>query len=235
MELNTKIRNEATTVAGKEYYDRNYADYDRQNAPGKLRFYKKLIQLYIEPGRRLFEVGVGCGNFLGEVRHIYQCGGCDINDYGLLQAERYVTKASLYKGSTEVLCKVQNKPDVIVAWDVLEHIEYLDNALGDIRSNLVEHGYLMAVVPVYDGPLGHITRWLDDDPTHLTKEDRCFWLAKIQKADFRIVLWGGIIRRLLIKRYYLHLTRPQWLLRHCGTAIYIVAQKVNVQSELSNP
>jgi predicted TPR repeat methyltransferase len=223
MMTNTPCSKEIEVAEGKDYYDQNYADYDRQNTPGKLRFYKTLVQKYVASGRPLFELGIGCGNFLGAVGNEYQCAGCDINTYGLRQAERYVSKSRLYEGSTEVLAGIRPRPHVIVAWDVLEHIPQLGKALNDIRLNLADDGYLMAVVPVYDGPLGHITRWLDNDPTHYTKEGRNFWITAFRQAGFSVVEWGGIIRRLVNKRCYLHLTGPQWLLRHCCTAIYVIA------------
>jgi SAM-dependent methyltransferase len=56
---------------------------------------------------------------------------------------------------------------VVVSWDVLEHIEPLDDALKTIYDRLADNGILIGVVPVYDGPLGWLVHRMDRDPTHL--------------------------------------------------------------------
>jgi hypothetical protein len=113
----------------------------------------------------------------------------------------------------------------VVAWDVLEHISDLNRALESIHSRLEPGGFLIAVVPVYDTVLGPITRLLDRDPTHVWKFSRIDWLDRLRARGFEIVEWGGIIRRLIAARWYLHLTEPQFLLRHLCSAIYFVAKK----------
>lgn len=210
-------------MSGAEaYYADNYPDYAAQNPDHKLAFYRALLRRHVPPGARLFELGVGLGLFLQTVRSEYDCSGCDVNDYGVEQTRLRTGLATLRVGSTETLAG--ESPDAVVAWDVLEHLPGLDAALRKVHAGLAPGGHLIGVVPVYDGPLGWIVTLLDKDPTHVTKESRRFWLRKLEDAGFEVREWGGILRRLVGSRY-LHLTRPQPLLRRVGSALYFAARK----------
>jgi SAM-dependent methyltransferase len=203
------------------YYAENYPDYTAQNPPRKIGFYRRLLRRHVEPGARLFELGVGLGLFLESVRSEYDCAGCDINLFGVEQTRKRTGLERLHAGSHETLGR-EPSPDVVVAWDVLEHLPDLDDSLREIRARLAAGGHLIGVVPVYDGPLGWLVRLLDKDPTHVTKQGRHFWLRKLTEAGFEVREWGGILRRLVGSRY-IHLTAPQPLLRPLGSAIYFVA------------
>jgi hypothetical protein len=69
-----------------------------------------------------------------------------------------------------------------------------------------------------------LTRLLDRDPTHVWKLSRRDWLDRVRKHGFEIVDYGGIVRKLIAGRWYLHVTSPQFLLRGCSGAIYFVAR-----------
>lgn len=205
------------------YYRENYPDYAAQNPARKLAFYRGLLRRHVRPGARLFELGVGLGLFLETVRSEYVCAGCDVNTFGVEQTRRRTGLERLHVGSFETL-DGEPAPDVVVAWDVLEHLPDLDHALGAIHTHLAAGGSLIGVVPVYDGPLGWLVHLLDKDPTHVTKQSRRFWLRKLSEAGFQVREWGGILRR-LVGSYYVHLTRPQILLRRVGSAVYFVAER----------
>lgn len=208
---------------GREYYDANYASYERQTPPGKLDFYMALTRRFVPRGSHLFELGVGMGHFLERAAAEFTCSGCDVNPYGLTKTREKVPDVPLTAGSVEC---IPTDPEVraVVSWDVLEHLPDLDPALDTIRSRLAPGGVLIAVVPVYDGPLGAIVRMLDHDPTHVSKWSRAAWLEKLEMHGFEVVEHGGILRKLLFSRWYLHLTWPQAVLRRAGSAIWFVAR-----------
>jgi predicted TPR repeat methyltransferase len=205
------------------YYRENYPDYAAQNPPRKLAFYRELLRRHVKPGARLFELGVGLGMFLETVRSEYDCAGCDVNAFGVGETRGRTGLERLHVGSVETLAD-EPAPDVVVAWDVLEHLPDLDGALRTIHAHLAAGGYLIAVVPVYDGPLGWLVHLLDKDPTHVTKQSRRFWLRKLAETGFEVREWGGILRR-LVGSHYVHLTRPQIFLRRMGSAVYFVAER----------
>jgi len=211
-------------LKGAHYFRSCYRDYERQTSRRKLDFFLELVARWVPPGRRLFELGTGMGHFLSLACPHYVCTGSDTNDFAVEQARQKAPDAEIRQGSFE--CVPQDPaPDVVVSWDVLEHIEPLDEALNTIFERLVDNGILIGVVPVYDGPMGWLVHCLDRDPTHLHKQSRMEWLQRLRNHGFTIVQHGGIFRRLLLGRWYLHLTGPRWLLRRLGCAYYFVARK----------
>lgn len=212
-------------ACGAAYYAENYRDYERQNSGRKLGFYMELLDRWMAPGSRIFELGSGLGLFLEKAATRYDCVACELNPYGAEISRSRVRNVVVHKGSFECI-PVEFAPRAVVAWDVLEHIFDLDRALETIHSRLASGGFLIGVVPVYDTPLGAITRLLDRDPTHVWKLSRHDWLGRLRESGFEIVDYGGIVRKLIGSRWYLHVIWPQVLLRRCSSAIYFVARKL---------
>ena len=208
---------------GKAYYAENYPDYERQNSEKKLKFYMKLLVRWVPAGGRIFELGSGLGLFLEKAATRYDCEACEVNPYGAETSRARVPNVVVHEGSVETL-PTDSSPHAVVAWDVLEHISDLDCALAIIHSRLASGGFLIGVVPVYDSPLGWLTRLLDRDPTHVWKLSRHDWLDRVRKHGFEIVDYGGIVRKLIAGRWYVHVTSPKFLLRGCSGAIYFVAR-----------
>ena len=211
-------------MEGQEYFRENYCDYERQSSERKLAFYMGLVRKWTPQGETVFELGVGMGHFLQKACEEYVCQGCDINEHGLAEAGSRAPAATIFKGSFECV-GTEGRPFAVIAWDVLEHITKLDDALALIRSKLRESGFLIGIVPVYDGPLGWLVRRLDHDPSHVWKLSRAEWIAKLTDRGFRVVECGGVIRRLVFSRWYLHVVWPQCVLRRVGSAFYFVAER----------
>lgn len=211
-------------AGGRDYYAENYPDYEKQSSPAKLDFYMELVRRFAPPGAELFELGVGMGLFLARASSEYRCTGSEVNDYGLSEARRRAPTATLLAGSYERI-PTERPPTVVVAWDVLEHLPDPDAALACIHARLADPGHLIAVVPVYDGPLGGLVRALDHDPTHVSRWPRAAWLEALERHGFSLVDWGGVIRRLVFSRVYLHFTQPRALLQRIGSAIWFVGRR----------
>jgi len=209
---------------GADYYRSNYTDYERQTSRSKLRFYKQLVARWVPAGARVFELGVGQGHFLAEAAGTWEVEGVDPNAFGVEQTRRRVPGARVRVGSVEQLSESE-PPHAVVSWDVLEHLPELRRGLETIHARLADGGLLIAVVPVYDGPLGWLVALLDKDPTHVSKLGRDKWVRVLEAAGFEVVERGGILRKLLLSRWYVHLTRPQRVLRRAGSALYFVARK----------
>jgi len=205
------------------YYSDNYIDYTNQNPPHKIRFYMDLVERWVEKGERIFELGVGLGVFLARANEKFTCQGCDINRYAIAVTQQKLPEVLVVEGSYE--CIPTTPPQkAVVCWDSLEHLPDLDAALKSIFSKLPQGGYLIGVVPVYDGPLGWLIRLLDKDSTHITKASRTDWLSRLNQHGFDVVEYGGVIRK-LIGSHYMHFVTPQIILKSCGTALYFVACK----------
>ena len=205
------------------YYQNNNIDYERQTSDEKLEFYMSLVRKWIPKGQPIFELGVGMGHFLQSASSEYRCGGCDVNRFGVQCARSKLQGLLVEEGSYECI-PTNPEQAAIVSWDVLEHLPDLKEGLAAIYSKLPAGGFLIAVVPVYDGPLGWLVRLLDRDPTHVSKLGRWEWLQLLKEHGFQEREYGGILRK-LVGTKYIHITGPQAILRYCRNALYFVVQK----------
>jgi SAM-dependent methyltransferase len=209
----------------KSYFDDFYSDYELQNPPKKMAFYKKLVERAVpgatQPRPRLLEMGCAFGFFLSSIGHGWQRFGIDASEYAVCQARKRVPEARLAV-SDAVKLPFKGAFDIIVAFDVLEHIMEIETFPENIASKLNPGGYFIFVVPVYDGPTGPIIRKLDRDTTHVHKQSRKFWLAWAS-SHFSVCQWQGVFRGLVPFGGYVH--APTKLLKHMTPAIAVVAQK----------
>ncbi len=111
--------------------------------------------------------------------------------------------------------------DVLTSFDVIEHIQDLENVASHVRSLLRPGGLFVFVVPTYDGPFGPIVHLLDRDPTHIHKTNRKFWLQWAAR-HFDVLEWTGIFRMLLPSGPYIHW--PARPLRSLAPAVLVAAR-----------
>ena len=204
-----------------DYFDSEYRDYERQNPTRKLDHYLDVIDRHAERPGDLLDIGCGRGAFLERVafRHPnWSLHGTDLNASGLEVTRARVPNANLTLSSADLRSHPNGSLSVITAWDVVEHVESLEDVASAVNGMLQPDGVFAFVVPVYDGPLGRAVEWLDKDPTHVHKEGRDFWLDWAGD-HFEILEWHGIFRY-LVGGYYIHL--PTKRLRRQATAILLV-------------
>ena len=140
--------------------------------------------------------------FLSSIGPLWQRFGIDASEFALCRARKRVPEAHLTVSDAAKL-PFKGAFDIIVAFDVLEHIMELETIPENIASKLNPGGYFIFVVPVYDGPTGPIIRKLDHDTTHRHKRSRFFWLAWVS-SHFTVCQWQGVFRYLFPFGGYLH-------------------------------
>ncbi len=200
------------------YFERQYRNYERQNPPGKLAFYRRLVERgagewCVRP--RILDIGCAFGLFLSSLEDRWDCYGEDASAYAIQKAKERSPSVcfGIPLGGQHPFA---GPFDAITAWDVLEHVAQLDELLRWISSNLAAGGTFAFVVPVYDGPTGPLIRLLDRDPTHVHKHGRDHWLA-LSGEIFELVEWWGIYRFLFPGGFYMHLVTRS--LRRCTPAL----------------
>jgi SAM-dependent methyltransferase len=201
----------------REYFERNYGSYEKQNPPRKMRFYRSLVAR--PGGGRILDVGCAFGTFLGSLGTEWERFGSDVSEFAIESAKRSVAGAS-FRVASATDPPFPGPFDVITAFDVIEHVPDLDRVASAVTSLLAPGGRFVFVVPVYDGPTGVVVRLLDRDPTHVHKRSRRFWLAWAER-HFGVVAWQGVVRYLFPGGHYLH--APTTALRSVAPAIAVVA------------
>lgn len=113
----------------------------------------------------ILEIGCGTGGNIQVLSHFGKVTGLDISEDAL----RFCKKrglTDLILSNAEDIDLPSESFDVIVAFDVLEHIEKDDRALKEVFRLLTPGGYFLATVPAYqflwsehDIALGHVRRY----------------------------------------------------------------------------
>lgn len=207
---------------GRDYYEKQYRDYARQNPSRKLRFYRNLVERGPHPaGLRILDVGCAFGGFLAQLEPGWERFGVDASEYAIERAKASVVGVRFARAVSGEI-PFEGPFDVITAFDVLEHIADVEGTVRAIRNLLAPGGRLIFVVPVYDGPTGALVRLLDRDPTHIHRRSRRFWL-RTGEAHLTREEWWGVFRYLLPGGYYVHHASRYW--RSCSPAIACIFRR----------
>jgi SAM-dependent methyltransferase len=188
---------------GPDYYQKVYRHYERQNPSYKRGFYRRLVFKHAgsQPAR-ILDVGCAFGGFLASMPDTWARFGIDVSSFAIQNGER--THPSLHLAAATLDTNPFPGPfDVVTSFDVIEHIDNLENVAACINRLLKPGGVFLFVVPTYDGPLGPVVHLLDRDPTHIHKTDRKFWLDWAGR-HFEVIEWMGAYRMLLPRGPYIH-------------------------------
>jgi SAM-dependent methyltransferase len=203
----------------KRYFRKYYCDYFRQNPLYKLKTYLRLLSRH-NPQGTLLDIGCAYGLFLDVAKDHFTCFGMDVDFEVILDAAKQVPRVSFVCSALPYI--PFRGIDTITLLDVIEHVEDLEAALAALKEALRPGGILLFVVPVYDGPLGWLVKRLDADLTHVHQRSRRFWLD-LGRKYFKLLEYKGVFRKLLFRRFYLHLTTS--VLRRISPAIIVMLRK----------
>jgi SAM-dependent methyltransferase len=210
-----------------EYYDAVYPNYAKQNPNYKYQHYLNAALKYHPQAGSWLDFGCAHGRFLNFLKTHSPLSpenlfGTDINPLGIQQAQLMFGEEQIRLGGRTALETPWQQVDVISALDVLEHLPDLPETLDAFHHQLNPGGILLAVMPVYDGPLGPVVHLLDKDPTHIHKKSRQFWVDLLGQR-FDILAWNGIIRYLIPGGVYLNY--PTNALKAIAPAVLVVCKK----------
>jgi SAM-dependent methyltransferase len=206
----------------EKYFHQVYqGNYLLRNPAYKWKAFLQQILLHRQQGN-LLDVGCAFGLFLIQASHYFDCAGCDISSYALEHARNSLPDTVyLFSGALGELPSFR-RYDVITCFDVIEHIQNLNLVWINLLDLLNPGGLLVITVPVYDGPLGWLVNRMDQDPSHVHRRERVFWLEQVQ-SHFQILGYLGIWRYFFFNRYYLNVVSS--VTRSITTAILLIAEK----------
>jgi SAM-dependent methyltransferase len=192
----------ADELYGEEYFNGGeYAGYDAARASHQRNFQRKLrlLQRHGAPGpgdTRLLELGCATGEFLAEARRagVAKALGLEVSGYCRDVARgRGHEVLSPDDASAEAAVKAL-RPNVIVAWDVWEHLRAPASTL-DALLREAERGVTVAVTTVDAGSaVARLrgTRWRQfHPPTHLCYPTRRSLRLYFERLGFEIMHHGS--------------------------------------------
>ena len=135
-------------------------------------------------GKRLLEIGVGSGSFLGAARAAgFEAMGCDLSGAICRQVE-HTHGVPMHCGSLDTL-PGEMRFDVVVMNHVLEHVQEPVAFLREVRRLLAQGGFVHVAVPNIVCWEAKLSGWTSYEPYHLTYFDR----ETIQRAIGAAELW----------------------------------------------
>ncbi|MAG20222.1 hypothetical protein CL618_02200 [archaeon] len=107
---------------------------------------KKSLNLVTSKGKKILDIGTGCGVLLPSLSLDNDVKGIDLDEKFLEKAKKLELDVKLEKVDIEK--GLEGKYDVIFALSVMEHVKDLDFVFGEIKNSLSENGILIVGVPV---------------------------------------------------------------------------------------
>jgi len=186
-------------------------------------------------GNRVLDVGCGFGRHLDSLGNRELKVGLEISIEALKRGRKLYTNVDFVQASAYEMPFKNSTFDTAIMIDVIEHLEYPERALKEIKRLLQEGGYLILQTPnypakrVYDfvnyiNPRGW-RKSFADDPTHVSKFS---WkgIEKLVRQNF--VILESMTRNILLERRFPLLMRfKKSLLGKCiGQKTIIIAKEL---------
>ena len=149
------------------------------------RLFKRIVlkHLVVSGKTKLLEIGCGTGGFIQQIagNENLQITGSEIYLQGLLYAQRKIPGVEFIQFDI-TQGTIGDEFDVIVAFDVIEHIENDNEAISNISKMLNKQGSLIITVPQ------HMFLWgtLDEIVKHKRRYSRRELVTRLQENGFEI-------------------------------------------------
>jgi SAM-dependent methyltransferase len=186
------MRNAKKTFDRDYFYGRkisNYFNYDYWDNDWYWRSVIKNIKKYKIKGEVL-EIGCAFGFLLERISSFFEeIYGFDVSEFAVGKAKKNIPKAKLSVGdiNQDDFPYKDRKFDLVLALDVLEHTDSIENSLKKIARILKDGGYLIISVPIKDSFFGKLFNIFDRDVSHISVPDRKELFEVINKYDLTIV------------------------------------------------
>jgi len=175
------------------YYKKNVGNFTFQDLnKSKNWFYgwfwylQKFVNFKKGTDRKVLEIGCsigGASHILSDRGFIVSSG--DISSFAVQRAEKLAHKLkkniSFYTFDVEKAIPIQEKFDIIIAFEVIEHLHNPLKAISNMKEKLVKGGVLICSTPnlPYD---------MSSDPTHINVKSEGEWVKILKSVGFKNVI-----------------------------------------------
>ena len=146
----------------------------------------QLIASYKKHGD-LLEIGCGDGALLNKLQNIYNIIGVDISGYAINKICKIIDVNKIKSMDIEKE-DIENTYDIILAFDVLEHLKDPEKVIKKIKNALRKDGVFIFSVPNNYGFFGKIMTRIFNylDKTHVSAYQREKWIRLLINESLNI-------------------------------------------------
>ncbi|MCJ7513404.1 MAG: class I SAM-dependent methyltransferase [Anaerolineales bacterium] len=192
-------------------YDPSYFDSVLFRTKAASQRNRKRIQLILSrrPAGELLEIGCGKGHLLQLASHSFSVSGFELSGYAT-QALDPAVRERITIADIERVSLPTSQYDVVVAFNVLEHLESPGPVLKGICQALKPEGVLVGSVPLKHSLVGHLHTALTNvfDRTHRSTLSLRKWQQAFRAAGFPEQDLFGEIQ--LGPNHALYVRTPAW-------------------------
>ena len=148
---------------------------------------------------KILEVGCGAGQFIRAIKHYLpnsECYGFDVSSVAIASAQNNDKSVNYIAGAADRWPLENNFFDAVVIFDVLEHVESVEQTLAEIRRVLKTDGLIYAFIPCEGDYLSfwHYLQFSKKFRTlttqyagHINRYSRAVWYKIFDTEGFKIV------------------------------------------------
>lgn len=171
----------------------------------------------------LLEIGCGTGNFLSEACSEFAVSGLEISKYAAKEAnQKPCLKHNVKIGNVEATPLLTAAYDVIVAFNVLEHLASPQPVIKNIYQALKPDGILIGSVPNNSSLVGTIATKIGNyfDKTHRSTLNPSTWMQYFSNKFSQVDFFGEIPCG---RNHCLYIHQPYW--PYCSINLVFVCRK----------
>lgn len=175
------------------YYRPNVGDFDEKSLTqavnwfsGWLSYLDKHVDFQESSKRKVLEIGCS----IGAVSHIlsdrgFEVHASDISQYAVIRAKKLAKKLkkdiSFYVFDVHKKIPIKEKFNIIIAFEVIEHLRDPRRAISNMKNKLTADGILICSTP-------NKKTDMSSDPTHINVKSVNEWRRIFKKEGFKKVL-----------------------------------------------
>lgn len=149
-------------------------------------------------GAKILEVGCGSGQFIRAIKQqlpYSECYGFDISQSAIGWAQSHDSSVKYMSGPSSIWPYTDNFFDAVLIYDVLEHVESVQESLSEIKRVLKNNGVFYAFVPCEGDKLSlwyqlrhfsNLNNLTAKYAGHINRYSKDQWKNIFKKYDFKI-------------------------------------------------
>ncbi len=206
-------------------YDKRYfkilGQYEHKNSKRNLLRLKEILK-YKQEGD-LLEIGPGQGGLLSLAQEYFNVSAIEISDYAIHVLKK--KQINVLKGDISKISLKKNTYDVILAFNILEHMQDPFKVIKNFYNSLKPGGILIGSVPNNMGILGRFFTIYSNytDKTHISTFKTNKWAKLFKRTGFKIKFFGEIM---FTRNFSFYIKSFLW--KYFGMNLIFICKKQNL-------